>query len=195
MTRQGVRRLCIGGVVWTSLLVAPLAWAASPSSRSAPVIDDAPFGRFGRSITARFLVRATPQEAYEVLTDHERMAAYMPMVEEAAVVSRSPGRAVVRFRVRYLHWFDITEVDERTFEPPSRIRWHATEGPLRVSDGSWTFIPASGGTLVTYQTDVDPGVPLPSVLTGMLLRQGLPAFLDAVRLRIESGGKWRRPVD
>ncbi len=167
---------------------------AGPLPSRALQVEDAPYGHFGRTITARFHVRATPAQAYGILTDHARLREFMPMVEDSTLVRAAPGRAVVRFRLRYFGWFDIVEVDERALEPPRRIRWHAVEGPLRVSDGAWTFEPAPAGATVTYQTDVDPGVPLPSPLTGMLLRRGLPDFLEAVRQRIESGGRWRKPA-
>jgi hypothetical protein len=48
---------------------------------------------------------------------------------------------------------------------------------------------------VTYQTYVDPGVPLPSGLTGLMVKRGLVEFLEGVRARIESGGRWLKPAD
>lgn len=156
-------------------------------------VDEAPFGHFGRSVTARFRVEAPPPVVFGVLTDYAHMAEFMAMVDETRVLEARPMGAVVSFRVRSMNLFDIVEVDERRYEGQRRITWHAIQGPLKTSDGSWSLAPDGRGTAVVYQTDVEPGLPLPSWLTGMLVKQGLPDFLDSVRHRAESGGTWRKP--
>lgn len=155
-------------------------------------ISEAPFGTFGRSVTARCFVQASPQAVFAVLADHDRLAEFMPLLEEAKTLESKPGWARVRFRVRYLGLFDLVEIDERKFEPYRRIAWHATEGALRVSDGSWTLTARQAGTELIYQTDVDPGLPVPPGLVGHLIRQGLPELVESVRRRVESGGTWRK---
>lgn len=173
------------------LTAPPIARAAEPGVPM--TITDAPFQVFGRTVTATFLIAASPKAVYDVLTDYAHMAEFMSVVDEAKVLALHSKGARVSFRVRYLHFFDIVEIDDRTYEPYRRITWHAVEGPLKVSDGSWTLSPVGKGTKLIYQTDVDPGMPLPSALTGMMLRRGLPEFLHGIRLRAESGGKWRKP--
>lgn len=165
--------------------------AGAPTDRSIG-ISEAPFQTFGRSVIGRCFVQATPEAVFEVLSDHDRLAEFMPFVEEARALETRAGWARVRFRVRHMGLFTITEIDERTLEPHRRLAWHATEGPLRVSDGSWTLAPRAAGTDLIYQTDVDPGLPLPPALVGYLVRQGLPELLESVRRRAESGGKWRK---
>jgi ribosome-associated toxin RatA of RatAB toxin-antitoxin module len=189
---QAIRVLILAGV---ALTVSPTALAAGPSREQVPLeaqITESAFQAFGRSVTAVFHVKASPKVVYGVLTDYAHMPEFMPMVEEVKTLESRPKGALVSFRVRYLRFFDIVEVDERTYEPPTRISWHAIQGPLKVSNGSWTLTPERGGTRVTYQTDVDPGIPLPSAMTGMLVKQGLPEFLNGVRLRAESGGTWKK---
>ena len=168
--------------------------AAPADDERAIQITDRPFRRFGRTVIASFQVQATPHRVFSVLTDHAHMAEFMPMVDDVRVLASYPGGARVRFHVRYLGLFDIVEVDERTFVPDRRITWHATDGPLAVSDGSWA-ITARGprGAAVVYQTDVDPGVPIPSGLTAMIMQRGLREFLDGIRRRIEGDGTWRKP--
>lgn len=169
---------------------------APPAAAEAPLpyaLQEAPFGRFGRSIRATFHIEAKPPVVFGVLTDYAHMGDYMAMVDEARVLEARPQGAVVSFRVRSMKLFDIVEVDERTYEGQRRITWHATRGPLHVSDGSWSLAPDGRGTSVIYETDVEPSFPLPPWLTSMLLQQGLPEFLDSVRRRAESGGTWRKP--
>ncbi|MFP5502608.1 MAG: SRPBCC family protein [Candidatus Sericytochromatia bacterium] len=170
------------------VLQAPPSLAASDLS-----ISEAPFGRHGRAVSASFHVAASTHAIFAVLTDYDGMPEFMPMVEEAELLESRPSGARVRFRVRSLGLFDIEEIDERNYEPPRRITWQAVKGPLAVSEGSWTLTPDRAGTRVVYQTNVEPPVPLPAFLTGMLVKQGLPEFLVAIRLRAESGGRWLKP--
>lgn len=178
------------------LLIVGLMALGTPASAQGPdrgiAISEAPFRTFGRSVTARCFVQVPPKAVFEVLADHDRLAEFMPLLEEARALESKPGWARVRFRVRFMGMFDIVEIDERTIEPYRRIGWHASEGALRVSDGSWTLTPRGDGTELVYQTDVDPGIPLPPALVGYLMRQGLPELVESVRKRAESGGKWRK---
>lgn len=189
--REGVRSIV--ALAWGScLLVGAWAPAVFATEGRAIEVQEAPFRAFGRSVTARFLVDASPRQAFETLTDYASMADYMPMVEEATVLEAREGWVKVRFRVKVLGMFDLREVDERTMEPYHRIRWHAVEGPLKASDGSWTFVPEGARTRVVYQTDVDPGIPLPPALLGFLLKRGLLDYMEGVRSRIERRGAGKK---
>lgn len=177
------------GCLW---LVPSTSHAAEGLPDRSVAVSEASFRTFGRSVLAHCFVKAPPRTVFEVLSDHDRLAEFMPLVEEAKALETKPGWARVRFRVRYMGLFDIVEIDERTLTPFRRLSWRATEGPLRVSEGSWTLTPWADGTDLVYQTDVDPGIPLPPALVGFLMRQGLPELIESVRRRAESAGKWRK---
>ena len=91
-----------------------------------------------------------------------------------------------------IEW-DVTHNARNTLAQPTLDLLRQIEGPLKVSDGSWTMTPQGKGTRVVYQTDVDPGIPVPPALVGNLMKRGLPEVLTAIRLRVESGGKWKKP--
>lgn len=182
----------IGAValVGVAFSVAPPVLADSPEGIQ---VEDGPYGPFGRSVTATLYVEATPKALFGVLTDYDHLAEFMPMVNEARALESSARGATVMFKVRYARFFELEEIDVRTHEPYSRITWHAIKGPLKVSDGFWALRPQGKGTHLTYRTDVDPGFPVPSQLTGVLLKQGLPEFLAGIKRRAESGGTWKKP--
>lgn len=174
-------------------------WTASPAlaepttaGHQGITVTEAPFGTFGRTITAAYYIDAPPAAVFDVLTDYAHMGDFMPMVDEAKALRVDSNGATVSYRLRYLRFFDIIEIDERVYDRPRRITWHATQGPLKVSDGSWSLTPRGKGTHVLFQTDVDPGIPIPSALTGALMKRGLPEVLTAIRLRVESNGKWKK---
>ena len=72
------------------------------------------------------------------------------------MLATRPGWARVRFRIRGGFLVSFSQIEERTTVADQKIAWHATEGPLKVSDGSWSFRPAQGGkaTDLTYQADL-----------------------------------------
>lgn len=159
-------------------------------------ISDRPFGaNNGRSVTGTIRVAATPHEAFRILSDYPSMTEYVPGVEEATVLEARPGWARVRFRIRGGFFVNFTQVEERATTADRKITWHATQGPLKVSDGSWTLTPAAGGRAadVTYHADLEPSLPIPGSWMASFVRQGVPDVLQSVRRRIESKGVWRRP--
>jgi uncharacterized protein YndB with AHSA1/START domain len=190
-------QLLVGVAALVAFTTGTLAVAERPvhaaEAADGITVTDAPFRTFGRSVTAVYYIDAPPLAVFEVLTDYAHMAEFMPMVDEARPLALRPNGATVSYHMRYLKFFDIVEIDERTYDKPRRITWHATEGPLKVSDGSWTLTPQGKGTRVVYQTDVDPGIPVPPAMVGHMLKQGLPEVLTAIRLRVESKGTWRKP--
>lgn len=167
--------------------------ALGPDGKEAITVTEAPFGTFGRSVTATYFIDAPMQAVFDALTDYGHMAEFMPMVDEAKTLQVRPNGATVSYHLRYLKFFDIVEIDERVYQRPRHITWHAIEGPLKVSDGSWTLSPQGKSTKVVYQTDVDAPIPVPPALVGYMLKQGLSDVLQAIRLRVESGGKWKKP--
>lgn len=180
-------------------LIAPLAalslLSALPSGAWAGEdlhISEAPFGSFGRSVSARIFVNAPPVEVFRVLTDYDHLSDFMPLVDRTTLLDERSGRARVEFQGSFMGVIHLIEVDERQVDPARRIRWHAVQGPLKTSDGSWVFSPSASGTELRYETQVDPGVPLPPSLTGYLIKRGLPDLLNNVKRRAESGGTWHK---
>ena len=185
--RVGLRRL-VGAIGLVAIAAAPVRAAEFPDVET----GDAPWGMFGRSVWAKVWVAAPPAAVFAVLTDYERFAEFMPLVDRVEVLERGPRHAVLRFHMTYLRWFDIQQTDRRVLYPPRRIAYDGVAGVLKAVKGDWKLAPERGGTRVTYTADVDPGVPVPGALTGALVKRGLPGLLDGVRRRTESGGRWRK---
>lgn len=176
--------------------IAMVAIAAAPVAAREDFADvktgDAPWGLFGRSVWAEVWVAAPPRAVFRTLTDYARFDEFMPLVERVDILERGPTHAVLKFKMRYMRWFDIEQTDRREFHPYSRIDYVGVAGPLRAVTGDWRFTAERGGTRVRYRAQVDPGVPVPGVLMGALVKRGLPGLLDGVRRRTESGGTWRK---
>lgn len=176
--------------------LAALALASAPARAASafPHVEtgDQPWGLFGRAVWARVHVAAQPSAVFAVLTDYERFGEFMPLVERVDVLERGPRHAVLRFRMKYLRWFDVEQTDRRTLHPHTKIDYVGIAGPLKTVYGDWRFAAARGGTRVTYRAWVDPGVPVPGAIVGALVKRGLPGLLDGVKRRVESGGTWKK---
>lgn len=153
---------------------------------------DAPWGWFGRSVWAKVWIKAQPAAVFAVLTDYEKFPAFMPLVEKVEILERSPKHAVLRFSMRYLNLFEVTQTDRRELFGRERITYVGVAGTMKEVFGDWKLTPEAGGTRVHYTANVDPGVPVPGPVIGALVKRGLPGLLDGVKRRVESGATWTK---
>jgi ribosome-associated toxin RatA of RatAB toxin-antitoxin module len=184
------RRLAAGlallPLLWVSGPAIPPAWASPLQVRQFR-------GQIGRGVEASLTVHAALATVYGVLADPKPGAEFLPYVVRAAVEKDEAGEQVIRYRARHFGLFDTEYLQGRRLEPPNRVAFWQNKGPFRRVEGLWSLRPVVDGTQVTYRVQVDPGFPVPGPIADFLLRQGLPALVDAIRRRSESGGTWKKP--
>lgn len=170
---------------WAALAV-PLAWSpeALAELRHQPQIT-----RRSHGVTATFFVAASAPLAYGILTDHARLPEFMPNLDSCRVIRKGPSWAEVEMRNAR-----GAMVLRREFEPPRRITWKLVKGAmLRRVDGSWTLEAVDGGTVLTYDSEVEPAVPVPRFLIQAIQQDSLEALVVNVKQRIDSHGTWTKP--
>lgn len=134
------------------------------------------------------VVAATPEACVAVAVDFERYPEWAKDVKQATVVERdAQGRAsVVDYRAsalgrstRFTLLYDYSEL-------PARLSWKMVDGDImRSIDGSYSFDPINGGTLVRYDLAIELVLPLP----GFVKRRAemrILSTLKELRDRIES---------
>ena len=136
------------------------------------------------------VVAASPSMCFGIAADFEEYPTWAPEVKQVDVVTRdATGRATrVAYRaaalgrtIRYVLEYDFTGA-------PTSFSWSLVDGDmLRQLDGRYTFAPNDGGTLVTYDLDVDLSVPMPGMVkrraAGMIVGnalQGLKRVAEGV---------------
>ena len=129
-------------------------------------------------------VLAPPETVFAVITDYASYPDFLPEIESATVLSRSPGFARVRFVLRVVktvcYTLDLVE------EAPTSVRWTLREGDLRQNAGSWSLEAVQGGTRATYSVQVEVGMFVPGAIVSRLVGETLPATLEAFRTRAET---------
>jgi ribosome-associated toxin RatA of RatAB toxin-antitoxin module len=134
-------------------------------------------------------VAAAPERAYAILTDHAQLPEFMPNLDACKVRKHGPAWAEVEMKNA-----KGTMVLRRVFDPPRSIRWTLVEGKmLKRVDGSWRLDRVDGGTLLTYDSEVETTVPVPAFVIQFVQQDSLNDLVSNVRQRIETNGVWTKP--
>jgi len=115
--------------------------------------------------TESIAVNAPPGVVYEVVTDFEHYIDWVSDLKKIEVLQRDAlGRPLeVEFRAAafgrsttYALYYDYSLA-------PEVLTWHQTNGDLTsMLNGQYRFEPSVGGTLLTYDLEVELMVPIPS---------------------------------
>jgi ribosome-associated toxin RatA of RatAB toxin-antitoxin module len=118
-------------------------------------------------VAERMIVRATPEQCFEILTDFDRYPEWSPDIKAVNVVDRDElGRATrVAFRAGAFGRSTSLRLLYDYSQAPKALSWVQEDGDLtRRYDGSYTFEPAGDETEVTYRLTVELKVPLPGFI-------------------------------
>src|SRR5438045_1713763 len=139
--------------------------------------------------TEQITIDAPPQRVFDVALDFERYPVWAADVKEVEVEARDDeGRGTsVRYRTaamgqsaRYTLAYDYSDA-------PHSMAWKLTEGNImRVLDGSYTFDPSNGGTLVTYHLEVELLIPMPGFVKRRAEAKIMGTALRELKRRVES---------
>jgi hypothetical protein len=110
--------------------------------------------------------------AWEVLTDYNRLAEFVPDMESSRIVSK-PGEAIKVYQRGKKSWLLIDMPLELVFRmdetPPSRIRFSLVSGNIRDMYGEWRLSPFGQGVRIKYDAHMKPGLFSPRVPGDSLL--------------------------
>ncbi|HEX6999726.1 MAG TPA: SRPBCC family protein [Gammaproteobacteria bacterium] len=135
------------------------------------------------------LMDAPPKAIFDVLTACEIAPEYVPNVVSCRLLETLDGGKaelfvqVVKpafFLPRFEHVFRLD------YEGYETIGVHRVSGPIAYLEGMWRLLPEpSGKTLVVYDLEVDPGMPVPRFWVRATMKRDLPRIVEAVRVRAE----------
>ncbi len=185
--------------VWSTLALANGAQAQEPDNswidreglRAGEILvsfgDD---NRFRGVIKAAVLIDADPRSIWEILRDCESAPEYVPHVLSCELIeTRDDGRTeVFQQEVKYV-WFlpQFGHVFSMRSRPYDRIEVQRVAGPIEHLESVWRLLPsADDKTLLTYDLELRPGMPVPRFMIGASLRRDIPIILTEVRKRAET---------
>lgn len=151
----------------------------------------------------RVRIEAPPARLFEVITDYDHFAEFVPYVTRSRVVHREAGLRRVSQHLRFpgpvadRHYV----IESRDIITPSpqdrwRVEWRLvpkSDSPApgesgitpNAFTGYWELTPVASGTAADaiYSLHFDPGGALPSWLVTLAMNRYLPRVIDAVRAR------------
>lgn len=145
--------------------------------------------------TVRLLVNTSVDHAWQVLTDYENFAEFLPGVASSELIETNGDRKVFE-QINKIKTF-IFNIESRvkiatTESYPAQIDFQAVDGDLPVLNGVWTLEPVSpypsappDRVLITHKVSVEPGkAPSDSIFFG-IYEDRLQETLEAIRTELE----------
>jgi ribosome-associated toxin RatA of RatAB toxin-antitoxin module len=136
------------------------------------------------------VVAADPETLFSVTVDLEDYPEWAADVKSVVVTEKDPScrPLVAKFRVAAFGRSSTYTLRYDYSESPTVLSWVMVEGDLTSKlDGSYRFEPtAEGGTLVTYQLEVDLVVPIPGFVKQRVSQRIQRTALQELKARAES---------
>ena len=138
------------------------------------------------------VIDVPPEKFFEVVTDYEKYAEFLPEVKKVKVEAGQGAIKEVTYTVD-IKAKVINYTLKHTADRPARMTWTMIKGEMmKGNDGSWTLKPAAnGGTEATYSIDLKLSALVPGFIEKVLAEQQLPGLLANFKARAEKlhGGK------
>lgn len=166
----------------------------SPDSRSirASARRASRDGAFFFEVRAAGFTRATPQQAWRVLTDYERLTDFVPDLVSSKLLSRTPNAAVIEQQSRTGFLFlslsvrMVVRIEER---PLSALDVERVSGDMQHYAARWTLEPVTfagtRGTRIVFQGELEPDFPLPPLLGDAIVQDNVKRMVEAVIGEVE----------
>lgn len=135
-----------------------------------------------------------PRDAWAVLTDFDRMAAFVPNLSESRVTNRAGERltiaqkGVARFGVLSYPFESVREVELFPFEA---VRSRNVGGNVSRVDSTTRLVAFERGTRISYYVEVVPGFWFPGVIGEAFLKHEIREQFEAIvkeMVRRQQGG-------
>jgi ribosome-associated toxin RatA of RatAB toxin-antitoxin module len=145
-----------------------------------------------RRIEATIHLAHPVERVWQVLTDYEKLADFIPNLSKSSRIPHPDGGIrLEQIGVQNLRivTFSARVVLDMAEEFQSAIRFHMVEGDFKAFSGAWLLQPMpaneSGGTRLTYCLEVWPKPAIPVIAIEQRLRKDLPANLKAIRNHLD----------
>jgi carbon monoxide dehydrogenase subunit G len=149
-------------------LVAMIAMTGNAVMAADPPIRkiDVAFEGDAYIVNAIFITAAPPNIAWDVLTDFDRLAGWVPNVTESKVINREGGVVTVEQRGK-LSGLGLPYVTQRRIElnPPSAIKTAQIKGNMRRVESTIMLEAEGKGTRIVYHLEMVPSFAAAAVMS------------------------------
>ncbi len=136
----------------------------------------------GKSFSvSRALIKAKPDEVWQILTDYNNAHRTFPMMKKCQVIEDHGNTKLMKHIVApsgligsYEYVIELKETDKKSLE------WKRVSGAFKDVDGWWKLEPVEGGrhTMVTYASYVNGGIFMPQGLIKRQFRTDMPQVME-----------------
>ena len=123
-------------------------------------------------VDVSFHVRATPQEAWAVMTDYDHATDFISNLEKSAILERTDERLLVSQKGT-MGWgpfsVPLETITEIRLTPYTEMRSRMLSGNMKKSEATTRLIADAGGTRVVYHLESIPEVWIPPLIGGVLV--------------------------
>ncbi|HEX7328314.1 MAG TPA: SRPBCC family protein [Casimicrobiaceae bacterium] len=184
--RLAQRAIC--GALLALSLASPLAAAPAQSPQSDDV--GVTVRRDGEAIVidVDLTVDASPQQAWEVLTDYDHMAAFVSSLAMSRIVARSDGTLEVAQVSQYAFGpfhFKFDNLREVELVPLLEIRSQMIRGDMKASTFTTRLVPEGRGTRILNHGRMIPDRWIPPVIGIDVIRNATRKQFSELRAEIE----------
>lgn len=190
-----VERRSRRGSVFAALILIVAATAARPAAASPPPqvqVTTDPATSAG-VVHGEVVIDAPPAVVWRVIIDPANTARLMAGVRSCRVIQRDPaGRWDLREQVSKGGLLPSVRIVMRTdYQPTTLIRFHRTDGDVKILDGEWRLTALDGGarTRVDYDSRVVSPFPAPAMIVRAILRKDMPETLANLRDASEAAAR------
>ena len=118
-------------------------------------------------VDVSFAVPATPHESWDVLTDYDHMAQFLPNLQFSKVTESAGNTIQVAQKGKAIYGllsFSFDTVREVALTPYREIRSHVLSGSIKHADGITHLIPEGSGTRIEHHSESIPGIWIPPLI-------------------------------
>jgi len=172
----------------TSLLFIPAVASADKLTQSEVAFTD---GRY--RLESRIFIAATAAEITRVITDFDALNRIDPRVTESRLIGTNKNdRHLVYSAVRdcvLVFCFTIERVEEVTMVSETEIIARAVPELSKIpfSFARWLLEPKDGGTWLTYELEIDPGIRAPRGIVKKRFAKSVRSALENIELLALAG--------
>ncbi len=121
--------------------------------------------------------------AWQVLTDYNRLAEFVPDMRVSRVISAagSPLQVEQHGRAGFLIFsFAVDVVLEIEETPPVKLAFRAIRGNMRNMHGEWRIEKSAGGIRLVYEAELEPSFWVPPLIGRAVLRHDIAGQVAGV---------------
>lgn len=143
-------------------------------------------------VQAAGIARATLQQAWNVLTDYERLDEFVPDLVSSKILSRDTNEAIIEQKSQTAVLFlvhtvrMVVRIEE---QPYSMLNVERLSGDMRHYRARWELEPVAqpgdDGTRIALLGAMEPDFPLPPIVGDALIQANVKSMVEAVIREIE----------